>query len=66
MPQKKAFYKVTEVANIMNMSPRSVHKWIKLGRLKAQRTPSNTWIVSAAELQRFKRMGEIGRVKGIL
>ncbi len=53
-PEKgwRGFYKVSEVARMLNVSTIAVRKWIKSGKLRARRI-GRLWMIPESEPNRF-------------
>jgi excisionase family DNA binding protein len=52
MPVDERFYSIAEVADCLAMSPDTIHRWIKTGRLKASRI-GRFWRIRARDLEAF-------------
>ena len=66
--QKKEWYSVQEVADLLNKSTFTVREWCRLGRVNAQKTKAgrgrySEWIVSQEELTRVRNEGLLPRPK---
>lgn len=46
-------YALGEIAGELDVSYQTVWRWVKIGRIKAFRTPGNQWRVSQTELNRI-------------
>ena len=50
---RRYWYRAGEVAKAINVSPRTVRRWVVEGRLKAQRTPGGRLRFAAADVMRW-------------
>jgi len=48
-------YKPSELAQELNVSIQTVHRWIGEGKLKAIRLPSGTYRIKEEEVKRIKK-----------
>jgi len=48
------YYTTDEAAEILNVTPATVRRWIRAGKLKAFKDPYGTYKIPESELQRFK------------
>lgn len=54
---ERKLYTPEDVAAIFHVTPRTIHEWLKEGKLKGLRTPSKTWLVEDAEVQALIERG---------
>ena len=55
----KKFYSVKEIAEIVGVTPQSVHNWILEGKIKAIKLTSRIIRISESELNQFINKGDI-------
>ncbi len=48
------YYTTDEAAKILNVTPATVRRWIRAGKLRAFKDPYGTYKIPESELQRFK------------
>jgi hypothetical protein len=66
----QSHFSVEEFAAIVGRAPFTVREWCRLGRIRAEKSmtqcgPSSAWVISAEELDRFRREGLLPRNGGI-
>lgn len=54
--ESESLLKISQVARIFKVSPRTVRGWIKDGKLKAEKTPGKQWRIPYSEIT--KKFGE--------
>jgi hypothetical protein len=61
-PHLQSHYSVDEFAKHVNRRPFTVREWCRFGRINASKSmtqsgPTTLWVISHAELERFRREG---------
>ena len=52
--ENKQYYKMEELAKLLNVKVRTTREWAKLGKIKAVKIPgTKRWIIPAEEVERL-------------
>ena len=51
---EKQYYKMEELAKLLNVKVRTTREWAKLGKIKAKKIPgTKAWIIPVEEVERL-------------